>query len=82
MPVFEVVPLFSPPSVSALLVVGCCPAVLSFFAAIQRIRDKRIEEQLDELKVKEMQKYCEVFRQYCLVAGDLSDRCVAAAGRA
>lgn len=42
--------------------------------ATQRIRDKHIEENLAALKMKEMQHYCEVFRQYGLIAGDLLDR--------
>eukprot|EP00667_Euglena_gracilis_P003075 EG_transcript_3083 len=45
-----------------------------FNQATQRIRDKHIEENLAALKTKEMQHYCEVFRQYGLIAGDLLDR--------
>eukprot|EP00668_Euglena_longa_P046503 GGOE01062188.1.p1 GENE.GGOE01062188.1~~GGOE01062188.1.p1 ORF type:complete len:672 (-),score=285.90 GGOE01062188.1:287-2302(-) len=45
-----------------------------FNQATQRIHDKHIEESLAALKVKEMQHYCDVVRQYGLIAGDLLDR--------
>ena len=59
-------------------------------AGLQKAKDKHVGDKLEKLKLDEMQKYCEVFRKYGLVAGDLIDRsgvscpfclCICCAGR-
>lgn len=50
-------------------------AVDNYFSqGFAKAKAKSVEEKLDQMKIKEMQQYCEVFRKYCLTAGDLVDR--------